>query len=278
VTLRGASHGSDAIERPSGSRQYALERMAPEELQLFLPLPDRYYERVAPMILSPASCLISSEQRTRTCASRVTGCRVSPSVVGRDVARYGCWWSDRCGRDHAGLTGARRDRRGRSGRGARHQPLHVRRLPRRTRGRDRAGLHRDVRLPDPGRPGAPDLAQTSRTCSVCSSSARASCHPLEARRSRSTPRGSPTLPARTRPGRRRHDGKSTPAGRGQVRIDRGRDDPEQHASSTSRRLRDASSRYSIEIPATPAYRRAARKHSTGSTQQRIMLWITTIRK
>ncbi|HWJ53109.1 MAG TPA: hypothetical protein VNT24_07010, partial [Propionibacteriaceae bacterium] len=38
VMLRGASHGSDAIERPSGSRQYALERMAPEELQLFLPL------------------------------------------------------------------------------------------------------------------------------------------------------------------------------------------------------------------------------------------------
>jgi glutamate dehydrogenase len=28
-------------------RQYALERMAPEELQLFLPLADRYYERVA---------------------------------------------------------------------------------------------------------------------------------------------------------------------------------------------------------------------------------------
>ena len=47
MTLRGASHGSDAIERPSGSRQYALERMAPEELQLSLPLPDRYYERVA---------------------------------------------------------------------------------------------------------------------------------------------------------------------------------------------------------------------------------------
>ena len=65
---------SEVIER---IRQYALKRMGGDEVGLYLPLVDRYYERVAAEDLAAAPSPTSSGPRLPTCGWRAAAGRAS---------------------------------------------------------------------------------------------------------------------------------------------------------------------------------------------------------